>query len=42
MLPDSDLFDIHKLFDLCSFTEKVAPSYKDSSGRLPVTSLPFA
>ena len=40
-LPDSDLFDIHHIARSMLLHKKVVPSYKDSSGRLPLTSLPF-
>ena len=40
-LPDSDLFDIHHIARFMLLHKKVVPSYKDSSGRLPLTSLPF-
>ena len=40
-LPDSDLFDIHYIARSMLLHKKVVPSYKDSSGRLPLTSLPF-
>ena len=40
-LPDSDLFDIHHVARSMLLHKKVVPSYKDSSGRLPVQSLPF-
>ena len=40
-LPDSDLFDIHHVARSVLLHKKVVPSYKDSSGRLPVQSLPF-
>ena len=40
-LPDSDLFDIHHVARSMLLHKKVVPSYTDSSGRLPLTSLPF-
>ena len=40
-LPDSDLFDIHHIARFMLLHKKVVPSYKDSSGRLPLKSLPF-
>ena len=40
-LPDSDLFNIHHVARSMLLHKKVVPSYKDSSGRLPLTSLPF-
>ena len=40
-LPDSDLFNIHHVARSMLLHKKVVPSYKDSSGRLPVQSLPF-
>ena len=40
-LPDSDLFDIHLVAQCVLLHKKVVPSYKDSSGRLPVQSLHF-
>ena len=40
-LPDSDLFDIHHVARSMLLHKKVVPSYRDSSGRLPLTSLPF-
>ena len=40
-LPDSDLFDIHHVARSVLLHKKVVPSYTDSSGRLPLTSLPF-
>ena len=40
-LPDSDLFDIHHVARCMLLHKKVVPSYTDSSGRLPLTSLPF-
>ena len=40
-LPDSDLFNIHHVARSMLLRKKVVPSYTDSSGRLPLTSLPF-
>ena len=40
-LPDSDLFDIHHVAQSMLLHKKVVPNYKDSNGRLPLTSLPF-
>ena len=40
-LPDSDLFDIHHVAQCVLLRKSVVPSYTDSSGRLPLTSLPF-
>ena len=40
-LPDSNLFDIHHVARSMLLRKKVVPSYTDSSGRLPLTSLPF-
>ena len=40
-LPDSDLFDIHHVARSMLLHKKVVPSYTDSNGRLPLTSLPF-
>ena len=40
-LPDSDLFDIYHVAQCVLLHKSVVPSYKDSSGRLPVQSLPF-
>ena len=40
-LPDSDLFDFHHVARSMLLRKKVVPSYTDSSGRLPLTSLPF-
>ena len=40
-LPDSDLFDIHHVAQCVLLRKSVVPSYRDSSGRLPVQSLPF-
>ena len=40
-LHDSDLFDIHHVARSMLLHKKVVPSYKDSSDRLPVQSLPF-
>ena len=40
-LPDSDLFDIRHVAQCVLLRKSVVPSYTDSSGRLPLTSLPF-
>ena len=40
-LPDSNLFDIHHVARSMLLRKKVVPSYTDSSGHLPLTSLPF-
>ena len=40
-LPDSDLFDMRHVAQCVLLRKSVVPSYKDSSGRLPVQSLPF-
>ena len=40
-LLDSDLFDIHHVARSMLLSKSVVPSYKDSSGRLPVQSLPI-
>ena len=40
-LPGSNLFDIHHVARSMILHKKVVPSYTDSSGRLPLTSLPF-
>ena len=40
-LPDSNLFDIRHVARSMLLHKKVVPSYTDSSGRLPLTSLPF-
>ena len=40
-LPESDLFNIHHVAQCVLLRKSVVPSYKDSSGRLPVQSLPF-
>ena len=40
-LPDSGLFDIHHVAQCVLLRKSVVPSYRDSSGRLPVQSLPF-
>ena len=40
-LPDSDLFDVRHVARAMLLHKKVVPSYSDSSGRLPLRSLPF-